>query len=203
MVGLSRLRLVRQRKALTQQQLAERAGVNRVTIARLEGGQDDPFPTTVRKLADALGVVPEELMEPLGREPRGISLQRDDAKRLYRREPSGQPALGPIAEGARSDPEVTVVDGENVRRSLREDPELDLLVREAADQLLKFIPDARLTLGLLTDPDYGESEQLFLGITTSLQEGDALAALQRFDQQWWVRQARRAHGRLCIDLRDA
>jgi transcriptional regulator with XRE-family HTH domain len=65
MVQLARLRTVRLRKALTQQQLAERAGVNRVTIARLEGGKDQPFPTTVRKLADALGVQPEDLMEPL------------------------------------------------------------------------------------------------------------------------------------------
>ena len=65
MVKLVRLKLVRQRKALTQQQLAERAGVNRVTIVRLEGGEDQPFPTTVRKLADALGVDPEDLMQPL------------------------------------------------------------------------------------------------------------------------------------------
>jgi transcriptional regulator with XRE-family HTH domain len=65
MVKLARLKLVRQRKALTQRQLAEKAGVNRVTITRLEGGKDKPFPTTVRKLANALGVEPEDLMEPL------------------------------------------------------------------------------------------------------------------------------------------
>jgi mRNA interferase RelE/StbE len=64
-VQLARLKWLRLRRALTQQQLAEKAGVNRVTIARLEGGQDQPFPTTVKKLADALGVQPEELMEPL------------------------------------------------------------------------------------------------------------------------------------------
>jgi DNA-binding XRE family transcriptional regulator len=53
MVKLTRLKDVRQRKALTQQQLAERAGVNRVTIARIDGGKDEPFLTTVRKVADA------------------------------------------------------------------------------------------------------------------------------------------------------
>ena len=59
---LSNLKAVRQWKALTQQDLAARSGVNRVTIARLESGADeDPFPKTVRKLADALGVAPEEL----------------------------------------------------------------------------------------------------------------------------------------------
>lgn len=65
MVKLARLKLVRERKALTQQQLAEKARVNRVTIARLERGSGQPFPPTVRKLADALGVEPEDLMEPL------------------------------------------------------------------------------------------------------------------------------------------
>src|SRR5712692_2537110 len=63
MMKLPRLKIVRLRRALTQQQLAEKAGINRATIVRLEGGQDQPFPTTVRKLADALGVQPEDLEE--------------------------------------------------------------------------------------------------------------------------------------------
>lgn len=62
---LARLKLRRLRKALTQQQLAEKAGVNRTTIVRLEAGYDHPSPTTVRRLADVLGVEPEDLMEPL------------------------------------------------------------------------------------------------------------------------------------------
>ncbi|MBI4506003.1 MAG: helix-turn-helix transcriptional regulator [Chloroflexi bacterium] len=65
MLKLARLKLVRERKALTQHQLGEKARVNRVTIPRVERGSDQPFPTTVRKLADALGVEPEDLMEPL------------------------------------------------------------------------------------------------------------------------------------------
>src|SRR5689334_18650594 len=76
MVRLTRLKDVRQRRALTQQQLADRAGVNRVTIARLEGGKDEPFPTTVRKVADALAVAPEELMDrvPLSASPSAATL---------------------------------------------------------------------------------------------------------------------------------
>ena len=65
MVKLTRLRAVRERKALTQQQLAERAGITRGTVTRIEKGLDEPYPTTVRKLADALGVDPEQLMESL------------------------------------------------------------------------------------------------------------------------------------------
>ncbi len=87
-------------------------------------------------------------------------------------------------------------------RLLRGQPELATLVNEAADQLVKLIPDARLNLELLTDPDYGEGEQLFLGISTSLNDAQALQALRRFDRDWWVQHARRARGLLCIDLSD-
>jgi len=76
------------------------------------------------------------------------------------------------------------------------------VVRDAADQLVTLIPDARLRLDLLTDPDYGEGEQLFLGVSTHMQDEDALEALRRFDQEWWVHHIRRARGLLCIDLSD-
>ena len=64
-VKLTRLRTWRERKALTQQQLAEKAGITRVTVARVEAGLEEPYPTTVRKLADALELGPEDLMDPL------------------------------------------------------------------------------------------------------------------------------------------
>jgi hypothetical protein len=89
-----------------------------------------------------------------------------------------------------------------VSRILRKDPKLAKLVSEAADQLVRFIPDARLSVELLPDPDYGDDEQLFLGVSTSLQDAEALQALRRFDQEWWVHHARRACGLLCIDLSD-
>jgi transcriptional regulator with XRE-family HTH domain len=62
MVKLLRLRGVRERKALSQRELAERSGVNRVTIARIEAGLQEPHPRTTRRLAEALGVEPAELM---------------------------------------------------------------------------------------------------------------------------------------------
>jgi HTH-type transcriptional regulator, competence development regulator len=61
---LSRLRTLRERKALSQRELAALAGLSHLTIVRLEGGNDAPYPRTVRKLAQALGVEPEALMEP-------------------------------------------------------------------------------------------------------------------------------------------
>ena len=97
---------------------------------------------------------------------------------------------------------LAVVGRPAVNRLLREQPELAGIVRQAADQLATFIPDARLKLELLTDPDYGEGEQLFLGVATDMHESDALEALRRFDSEWWLRNIPRARGLLCIDLSD-
>ena len=63
MVRLGRLREIRERRILTQQELAELAGVSRGTIIRLEAGADAPYPSTIRKLAAALGVAPQALIE--------------------------------------------------------------------------------------------------------------------------------------------
>jgi DNA-binding XRE family transcriptional regulator len=182
MARLTRLKDVRLRKALTQQQLAERAGVNRVTIARIELGTDEPFPTTVRRVADALGVEPEELLEPVtGSEPNGA-----------------RGASGPdITLGSR----IAIVEADAVHQMLRAHPEITPVINEAAGQIVRFIPDARLSLELLTDPEYGDVEHLFLGATTSLPALEALAALRRFDQEWWHQNARRAHGLLVVDVR--
>ena len=64
-----RLRELRERRVLSQGQLAERAGVGRNTINRLEGGRLKARPSTLQKIAGALGVDPEELvrMEEAGR----------------------------------------------------------------------------------------------------------------------------------------
>jgi DNA-binding XRE family transcriptional regulator len=63
MPRLTRLRALRLRAALTQADLAERAGVARTTIVRLEQGDPNVLPTTLRKLAKALRVKPTDLWE--------------------------------------------------------------------------------------------------------------------------------------------
>ncbi len=63
-VTLSRLKYLRQRKLLTIEELARRADVSENTITRLEHGHPAPRPGTIRKLAQALDVAPEELMGP-------------------------------------------------------------------------------------------------------------------------------------------
>ncbi len=58
-----RLRLLRKRSLMTQEQLAERSSVAVSTIIRIERNQVEPHGSTIRKLADALGVHPRELIE--------------------------------------------------------------------------------------------------------------------------------------------
>jgi transcriptional regulator with XRE-family HTH domain len=60
-VELPHLRGLRQRAVLSQEQLAERSGVARDTISKLETGQRRAYPTTVRKLAAGLEVEPRLL----------------------------------------------------------------------------------------------------------------------------------------------
>lgn len=62
---LTRLRDARLRAALTQAELAERAGVARTTIIRLEAGDPNVLPPTLRKLARALKVKPSALLDEL------------------------------------------------------------------------------------------------------------------------------------------
>jgi transcriptional regulator with XRE-family HTH domain len=57
-----RLRQLREERALRQEDLAELAGVGKNTINRIERNHTEPHMTTIRKLADALGVEPATLV---------------------------------------------------------------------------------------------------------------------------------------------
>jgi transcriptional regulator with XRE-family HTH domain len=59
----SRLRTLRKERALSQRDLACTSGVGSVTISELERGVREAQPRTIRKLAEALGVEPKELMK--------------------------------------------------------------------------------------------------------------------------------------------
>ena len=63
---MERLKDLRRRKVLTMEELAARAGVGRGTVWRLEHGVMGAQPRTIRKLAKALGVEPEELVKTGG-----------------------------------------------------------------------------------------------------------------------------------------
>ncbi len=58
-----RLRELRVQRALSLRALGERSGVSFATINNLENGNRPARLVTIRKLADALGVEPKELMQ--------------------------------------------------------------------------------------------------------------------------------------------
>ena len=58
--NLKRLRTL---NALTQVELAQRAGLTTAAVARIERDEVEPRPSTLRKLANVLNVQPRDLIE--------------------------------------------------------------------------------------------------------------------------------------------
>ena len=58
-----RLNNLRTRRALTQEELAAKAHIGKNTVNRIERNLTEPHMSTLRKLAQALGVAPHELLE--------------------------------------------------------------------------------------------------------------------------------------------
>jgi transcriptional regulator with XRE-family HTH domain len=61
-VNVERLRELRRERVPSLQELEEKSGVSYNTIWRLEDGRQGAHPRTLRKLAEALGVDPSELV---------------------------------------------------------------------------------------------------------------------------------------------
>jgi transcriptional regulator with XRE-family HTH domain len=80
---LARWRLVR---GLTQEQLAERSGVGRMTIARIESIGGDPRVATARRVADALGVAIEDIFTADGKPSKALRA----AERKHATRPRGE-----------------------------------------------------------------------------------------------------------------
>ena len=59
---MERLKELRRERVLSLRELEERSGVSYNTIWRIEDGRQGAHPRTIRKLADALGVRPSELI---------------------------------------------------------------------------------------------------------------------------------------------
>ncbi len=65
-IDVEKLKELREARALSLRELANEAGVGHNTIYRIEHGQENALPRTVRRLAKALGVEPRELMKSSG-----------------------------------------------------------------------------------------------------------------------------------------
>ena len=50
-------------QTMTQEQLAHKAGISPTALVRIERNESDPHVSTIRKLADALGIDARELVE--------------------------------------------------------------------------------------------------------------------------------------------
>lgn len=59
-----RVRELRARQGISQEELADRAKVHRTYIGGIERGERNPTVTTIYRLAKALGVAPSQLLEP-------------------------------------------------------------------------------------------------------------------------------------------
>jgi transcriptional regulator with XRE-family HTH domain len=68
----AKLREARLRRALTLRDLGKLAGVSYDSIHALEVGKHAPRPSTIRKLAAALGVPPDALFSDLGNDLSGV-----------------------------------------------------------------------------------------------------------------------------------
>jgi transcriptional regulator with XRE-family HTH domain len=62
-VNVERLKELRKLRALSQQELAEAAGIGRATLSRIERGETGAHGRTLRRLAEALRVDVAELVK--------------------------------------------------------------------------------------------------------------------------------------------
>jgi transcriptional regulator with XRE-family HTH domain len=94
----SRLRVLRDGAGLTQQQLAERAGMHRLTVAKLEQGIREPSWATVVALANALAVTCDAFLEgegqPAGAPKPGRGRPRKEPQEEKPKRPRGRPRKG-------------------------------------------------------------------------------------------------------------
>jgi transcriptional regulator with XRE-family HTH domain len=58
-----KIRRLRDERALTQEELAEKVGITVAALSRIERNNAEPRPKTRRMLAEALGVAPRDLLE--------------------------------------------------------------------------------------------------------------------------------------------
>jgi transcriptional regulator with XRE-family HTH domain len=65
-----RMRELRAREGISQDNLARESGIHPTSIGRIERGGREPRLTTILRLAEGLGVEPGELVDQLGRRRR-------------------------------------------------------------------------------------------------------------------------------------
>jgi len=88
-----------------------------------------------------------------------------------------------------------------VRRFLRAYPQLVEVLLAARVSLQKYFgPDPQVTLEVVSDPEVEGVEELFAYIRTSLPVDEALAQLNRLDEEWFLGQLDRVGERFNFNL---
>jgi len=87
-----------------------------------------------------------------------------------------------------------------IHRFLAKHPFLIPLLSEASIEIANHFPRPLLSLAVATDPEEFIADQLVVSIVTTLNPGEAVAALHRFDKAWWLNSVKRSQGKLCITL---
>jgi hypothetical protein len=90
---------------------------------------------------------------------------------------------------------------EEVSGFLRAHPFLIPLLLEAHSKIVQcFGPSPEVVLEVVTDPEAMDDRELFAFIRSSLPPDEALGKLDKLDKEWWLDEADRAEGNLCIHL---
>jgi transcriptional regulator with XRE-family HTH domain len=76
-----KLKALRERRGLSQEQLAEAAGISRPHLARLETAKQDPTLSTIEKLAKALKVKAADLLKEERRDAMVTAVKEYDLRR--------------------------------------------------------------------------------------------------------------------------
>lgn len=74
------LRAARLERGFSQEQLAARASVDRTFVGKLESGRHQPSLAVVFKLADAIGLTPEELVRMVRLRPASLPAQESSPR---------------------------------------------------------------------------------------------------------------------------
>ncbi|MHA4895724.1 DUF4870 domain-containing protein [Pedobacter sp. PWIIR3] len=67
-----RIKELRARKGMSQEELAEKSQLSLRTVQRIEGGETEPRGDTLQRLAEALGITPDELIDWTETEDKGF-----------------------------------------------------------------------------------------------------------------------------------
>jgi transcriptional regulator with XRE-family HTH domain len=156
MVG-ERLAELREQKALTLHELEKRSGVGADGISKIENGHRKPRPSTLRKLAAALGVEVEDFFRepavPLAEAPR----EAGQSAQAYIDAPALAPLLDELAGG--------------VQAELRREVQALERVRESGQPQERY-------------PEYYEIAQRLARQHTADTLATALVVLMREDSRW-------------------